>query len=108
MLLTTLGGRQLTNLTGCLPPCEYDAFEVIKQETRIPKDIFFMQANATFISLGLTSTNVKVVREVALYDWESLLGEVGGYMGMFLGASLVSLYQVTVDAVNRGIIKKST
>ena len=33
------------------------------------------------------------VRDTPLYDWGNLVGDVGGYMGMFLGVSLLSAYQ---------------
>ncbi len=35
-----------------------------------------------------------MVRDVLLYDFESLLGEVGGNLGMFLGYSFLCFYHL--------------
>ncbi len=36
-----------------------------------------------------------------LYTWTNVVGEVGGSMGLFLGASLVSLYRGALGAARR-------
>ena len=37
---------------------------------------------------------VKTAKETYVYDTGSLIGDVGGYLGLFLGASTLSLYQM--------------
>ncbi len=58
--------------------------------------------NSTGIGLSVHSTNRKKVTERYLYELTNLVGEVGGSMGLFLGASLVSFYQAAVALARRG------
>ena len=47
-----------------------------------------------------SSTAFQLVKEAWFYQLHNMVGEVGGCLGMFLGVSLVSLYQMTVGAVH--------
>ncbi len=51
------------------------------------------------IALSLRSTNQRVAREAWLYQLHNLVGEIGGCLGMFLGVSLISLYQMSLGAL---------
>ncbi len=45
-----------------------------------------------FVAFSLTSGSVPVEEEVLLFDIFDLIGNVGGYLGLFLGASILSMY----------------
>ena len=59
--------------------------------------------DAAQVGISLSSTNVRVVRDVRLYGFESLLGEVGGSLGMFLGVSFVSAYYICLSVFNASL-----
>ncbi len=45
----------------------------------------------------------RISREAWLYQLHNLVGEIGGCLGMFLGVSLVSLYQMGLGAVENAV-----
>ena len=59
--------------------------------------------NATGVGVVLYSSNLKTVKETYLYSVANLVGEVGGSMGLFLGASLVSLYEIVTGLARKTI-----
>ena len=49
-------------------------------------------------------TNISVKKSIAAYDFRNFLAEIGGYMGMFLGVSLMDSYMIlrrTYDSLYR-------
>ena len=48
------------------------------------------------MEVGFRSQLVERVEEVFAYDLQSLIGEVGGTMGMYLGASILSIVEIIV------------
>ena len=46
-------------------------------------------------------TVVKLSKEIHVYDVGSLVGDIGGYLGLFLGASALSLFEVAEALVNK-------
>lgn len=53
------------------------------------------------ISLFFSRSVIPMEKEVYLYDALSFFGEVGGYGGLFLGISLLSIYETVQNAVIR-------
>lgn len=47
------------------------------------------------------NTNFKVREQYYTYDWIDLFSDFGGYMGLLLGASMLSFYDLA-----RGIYKR--
>lgn len=87
------GSPRYERLTGCLPPCEHDVYEV---QPRVLENALMMRGigeNATGVGVSLPSTSRVVVRDALLYGVDDLVGDIGGYLGMFLGVSLVTMYQ---------------
>ncbi len=60
-----------------------------------------MGIELTGIAISVQSTNKVVVRDVLLYGFGSLIGNIGGCLGMFLGVSFVSLYTHTILTVGK-------
>ena len=55
------------------------------------------------VVLTMQTTSVETVKEVWLYDGFSLVAEVGGSMGLFLGASLVSMFEWALNTADRAV-----
>ena len=55
--------------------------------------------NTMLISLFFSQPTITVETEVYLYDGISFFGEVGGYMGLYLGFSMLSIYEAAEDFV---------
>ena len=70
---------------GCLiPKCKQRKWNIIENG-------YFALENTTGFSFKIFhGTQVKVKKEVKLYTFTNFFAEIGGYLGLFLGESLVS------------------
>ena len=48
---------------------------------------------------------VETVSEQYLYDFNNLLADAGGYLGLLMGASLLTFYEVAADLMEK-IVQK--
>ena len=73
--------EKLRKITGCLLPCSYthyslsDSYSIVSNETEF------------FISYALTDHLIE--EEVLLFPLDSLVSELGGALGLFLGFSFL-------------------
>lgn len=99
--LNSLGGSLMRNLTQCHPKCSFDDYEITQstvsaRQFKLSSDLQFTLDNAA-IAVQLGRSSKTIIRQSKLYHVSSLVGEVGGSLGMFLGASLITLYEVLMD-----------
>lgn len=81
---------KLPKLTGCPPPCTLNDFAIATRDVNFGGVI----GNSTGITYYLGTTNLEVTKETWLYDVNNLIGEIGGSLGLFLGASLLTIFEV--------------
>ncbi len=55
----------------------------------------------TCLRLYLSPAGVLHKHEVLIYDMGDLVGDIGGFLGLFLGASIVSLYDEVIQVLKR-------
>ncbi len=89
---------------GCLPPCQYDEYDVKERIFENKMLMSGMGQDKTGLGIGLRSEEGWAVRDVYLYDLDSLVGDVGGFMGMFLGVSLITVYQWMVKPIEKALM----
>ena len=79
---------------GCKKPCNYQQYKIIgdKAPTELNKKGFL-----TF-ALWAVDNNIYVETEALLYPGTSLVAEIGGTLGLFIGFSFMILW----DAIVRG------
>ena len=76
-----------------------------------------LKTDTAFVSLGevncqlhiefrILDNSYKVEEQYLLYQMDSFIADVGGYMGLLLGISLLSLYRAT-DHCMRKILRKA-
>ena len=58
------------------------------------------------LQFGFSSTTVTIKEEAEVYPFTSFMAEVGGALGLFLGLSFLSFWDMFVDATNWCIGKK--
>ena len=85
---------------GCKKPCNYQEYKIVgdKAPTSWTKKGFL-----TF-SLLAVDNNIYVETEALLYPGTSLVAEIGGTLGLFIGFSFMILWDAIVRGVN--LIKK--
>ena len=101
-----LGGENLRNCNG--PRWDYDYLEPCTQVEKViyTYDEYDKSGNRTgsggnfqltFNFQGKTYMEIKQRRD---YDFQSLIGNAGGYLGLFLGVCLLQLPQLLLDGYN--------
>ena len=91
-------------MTGCLSSCEKDIYNVIQEPmTCIPNGV---EGSFKFLlQLRMTDRSYEERKQYVIYDHTSFIADVGGYMGLLLGCSLLSLYNELETIINRFIIR---
>ena len=96
----------LNFLNALSPPCQtilelnYDYSETswkIEEFSGLDVELDFFEVN-----VGFPSPTYKEIIQVKAYDEESLLGYVGGYIGMFLGISLLQIPDIIKTTYKTG------
>ena len=84
----------LTNLTGCQPSCNTDELSI--KESPYVKDwpssdptmsLKFLYHDGSFL----------VKEEYLIYDFSNFVADVGGYLGLLVGQSILSIYYLITD-----------
>ena len=79
--------QDIPEITSCLPPCSYTEYRFEKTSSE------FGQNTATHeMILWLSTPYVLLETEQYLYPFKSLVGDVGGTYGLFLGFSLMCFW----------------
>ena len=87
--IAKLSERSIAERTGCLPSCKRNEFSVnILNRIEIPSEGpsyysgYFCYASGRYVEKSY----------YYVYDWFDLLADVGGYMGLLVGYSLLTVY----------------
>ena len=73
--------EKLRKLTGCLLPCSYIHYSL--------SDLYSIVSNETEFLISYALTDHLVEEEVLLFPLDSLVSELGGALGLFLGFSFL-------------------
>ena len=85
------GQKDRLERLGCLLPCSYTEYKVFKAQT-------YDFANFGF-SLSFGSVVTTVRREYLIYPILSLVSDMGGSLGLFLGFCFFAMFDILKDAV---------
>ena len=93
----TMPESDLFEKTGCLPSC--DRFEMSLVNTPESKSFDLSRAYSRHMTLVFLfedgSYNVR--EEYIVYDTSNFIADVGGYLGLLLGHSILSIYYLSID-----------
>ena len=102
---TALEGKEaLTTITGCERPCESIDYNPIPlaswkiKNNRNPQANQFMDSNSSsFIMVThVPKPTIKILEEKPRYTAITFISDVGGILGVFLGISFWSVYQIII------------
>ena len=96
-------GNDIADMTGCLSACKKDQFSIIadpvvtetayKEWGEVPCQLH--------LQFRILDNSFKVEEQYELYGMDSFIADVGGYMGLLLGISLLSIYRVVEHSTKK-------
>ena len=83
----------MQKLSGCKTPCHYVEYKILGEPVSD-------HSESNGIDIWMTTRTVIVIREELIFPFQSLIADVGGILGLFLGISFLSLFDVIESAVD--------
>ena len=80
---------KIYSMSGCLSSCEKDKYhmEVTDRSSKLDKG-----NNTLSLTFYIKDSSYTEEEQYIIYDFNSFIADVGGYMGLLLGSSFLSLY----------------
>ena len=85
-------GNDIYDMTGCLSPCEKDEYKLSADDVKKIPVYSSEEACELHLQFRMVDSSYKEEEQYILYEVDSFFADVGGYMGLLLGSSLLSLY----------------
>ena len=79
-------------ISGCLSSCKKDEYQIDSTYTKSTKS-----PHDTRIEFRIMDSSYQEMEQYLLYDFDSFIADVGGFMGLLLGFSVLSIYNEGVD-----------
>ena len=100
--------NDMYDMTGCLSACEKDRYSTFADPviTETAHEEWGEVPCQLHLEFRILDNSYKVEEQYLLYQMDSFIADVGGYMGLLLGVSLLSLYKAT-DLCMRKILRKA-
>ena len=98
--LSKMDANGMYKTTGCMPSCERDTYKVSADLAEVRGSLARGQK---YVKLYLYFKDglFEEREQYLLYDWDSFIADVGGFLGLLLGWSMYSLYQEMAAIVGR-------
>ena len=102
----TANDNEIYQITGCLSACKKDQYTL--QVDPIEKILNDHGRDCEFkIRFKIMDRTYKEEEQYVIYDTDSFFADVGGFMGLLLGSSLLSLYNV-IEALLKKVLCRPT
>ena len=102
--LATAEGREIFEKTGCIPGCSKSKIDM-KSLNSIQEDLKDDGRREFRLTFHYLRAEYDLKKEYYIYNWGSFIADVGGYLGLLLGCSVLSIYQMTAPLLTR-MVKK--
>ena len=91
----------LINVTGCLPGCEQSNLDMKMLFESSWNDYYGEVDHRVLLRFKILDSQYDIVNEYYIYDETTLLADVGGFLGLFLGTSIYGIYVYLVERMSR-------
>ena len=81
---------QIENITGCLRNCRFMSYK--KVDVIHGYESLMLERGEVWMNILLVNSEVDVKEETLIYDLESLISDIGGSLGLFLGFSVMMIW----------------
>ena len=97
--LFSLDVPRLQQLTGCLPPCTYFQYNIKDFTERFytfntRKSIASSMETIVAWVVFVRESSYLVEKEVLMHDMGNLIADIGGYLGLLLGVSILDVFDI--------------
>ena len=102
MILEQAESNSIFKLTGCLPSCHRNEYTLTGSEFKtinIGRLSWIKPKLKLVFRIGKTS--YKEEEQYVIYDFNSFIGDVGGFLGLLLGYSALSIYDELISMLKR-------
>ena len=90
------------NMTGCLAPCKRDVYSIVPEPVKCSENT---GQGLFLLYMRINDRSYEEREEYIIYDTDSFIADVGGYMGLLLGCSILSLFN-EVETLIKSFVKK--
>lgn len=98
--------NEIYELTGCLSACEKDIYRITADP--IKKEFKGVGSGCEYhVGFKIMDRSHEELEQYIIYDTDSFFADVGGYMGLLLGTSFISIYKGLEDLLKK-LLYKST
>ena len=94
--------HDIYNKTGCSPLCDRNVYSIIADPMTCWDDYYY---NEFQLLMRITDRTYEERTQYIIYDTDSFIADVGGYMGLLLGYSIMSLY-VEIESLLKRMIRR--
>ena len=90
---------EVYQITGCLSPCEMDNYEVSLENLSEDQSYRNKYSQVDFTFTIYERTYIEEEQYI-IYDGNSFLADIGGFLGLVLGSSMLNIYDEVVGLVD--------
>ena len=92
LIVSGLDEREIFETSGCMPGCSKSTIEISPEyhDNMIKK-----YNNEVRLLFYYNSGEYELGEEYYIYNWGSFVADIGGYLGLLLGSSILSMYHMT-------------
>jgi hypothetical protein len=87
------GDPAMSEKTGCLPSCTRNEYEV-KHEYGGAANLYHKVPNSHMLEIGYYGTDYTVREQYLVYGFPDLIADFGGFLGLLLGYSVLSFFDL--------------
>ena len=92
----------VNKLTGCLPSCHRNEYVLTGKELKKNKVFSFWSVETRLqLDFIILDSSYKEEEQYVIYDFNSFIGDVGGFLGLLLGYSALSIYDALDSLLKR-------
>ena len=94
-------GNEIYEMTGCLSPCEKDRYSVsVGSQKQVNTRTKYERCQLHFDFI-MQESSYQLEEQYHIYDGVSFIADIGGYMGLLLGSSLLGIYLAMENFLRR-------